>query len=328
MFPHPIGVLLFNRFEYAEKVLTSLRAQTLPVDQSMMYISIDGYPGSKAEFQGKPDRTGEIEQMARELFPEATIRRAESNAGIAEVTFFLEDSMVTSHPEATWIGVFEEDYVLSPEYLAIVSQLSTAAHDTDDIVMVAATGETLDPLNRDEAGMFPMGHLWAHLVRVTHVRERHDDLQIFRQQLSAKAYWERDRIALARTMASRGVFPIGVANDLQRLSLVFRFNRLAITTGRSYGEYIGVEGEHMSDSSYARFKFTGPTTVPFDIRAVDLPSMVSTLRVQFHIGYAKRLAERFVIPKFAAYSAQQKFQKLSRGRKALSLLGQALRSFF
>lgn len=327
-FPHPIGLLLFNRFDYAKRVLESIRAQTLPVDESRLHISIDGYAGSKAEFQGKPDRTAAIFEMARSLFPNAVILQAEKNIGITESNCLLEHSMLTSHPDATWIGFFEEDYVLSPDYLAIAEQLRSAAEPIDDIVMVAATGETLDPVNRDVAGIFPMGHLWAHLVRVSHMRERHDDVQIFRQQLSGKAYWDRDKIALARLMASRGVFPIGVANDLQRLGLVFRYNRLGITTGLSYGEYIGVEGEHMSDSSFARFKFTGPTDVPFNISDVDLEPMVSSLREQFHVGYAKRLAERFVIPKFVAYAAQKKFQSLSRVRKAMSLLGQAFRALF
>jgi len=327
-FPHPIGLLLFNRFDYAKQVLESLRAQTLPVDQSQLHISIDGYAGSKAEFQGKPDRTAAIEELARSLFPHATILSAEKNIGITEANCLLEQNMLESHPDATWIGFFEEDYVLSPDYLVITQQLISAAQPVDDIVMVAATGETLDPDNRDVAGIFPMGHLWAHLVRVSHVRERHEDVQIFRHQLSEKAYWERDRVALARIMASRGVFPIGVANDLQRLGLVFRYGRLGITTGLSYGEYIGVEGEHMSDSSFARFKFTGPTALPFDISAYDLPRLVATLRVQFHVGYAKRLAERFVIPKFVAYAAQRKFQGLSRGRRAMSLLGQAIRALF
>jgi len=42
--------------------------------------------------------------------------------------------------------------------------------------------------------------------------------------------------------------------------------------------------------------------------------------------YAK--AGRFVIPKFVAYEAQRKFQGLSRGRRAMSLLGQAFRALF
>jgi hypothetical protein len=327
-FPHPIGLLLFNRVEYAQKVLESLKSQTLPVDQSKLCISVDGYAGSKAEFQGKPDHTAAIVDMARSLFPNATVLSATKNIGITEANCLLEENMLKSHPDATWLGFFEEDYVLSPDYLSIVDQLISAAQPLDDVVLVAATGETLDPVNRGISGVFPIGHLWAYFARVAHVHERHDDIQVYRQQLSGKSYWERDKIELARVMASRGVFPVGIGDDHLRLGLVFRFNRIGLTTGLSYGEYIGVEGEHMSDGSFARFNFTGPTTVPFDDNTIDLPALVPTLRAQFHAGFAKRLAERFVIPKFRAVSAQKKLQNLSRGRKAIALLGQAFRALF
>jgi hypothetical protein len=327
-FPHPIGLLLFNRIEYAQKVLESLKSQTLPVDQSKLCISVDGYAGSKAEFQGKPDHTAAIVDMARSLFPNATVLSATKNIGITEANCLLEENMLKSHPDATWLGFFEEDYVLSPDYLSIVDQLISAAQPLDDVVLVAATGETLDPVNRGISGVFPIGHLWAYFARVAHVHERHDDIQVYRQQLSGKSYWERDKIELARVMASRGVFPVGIGDDHLRLGLVFRFNRIGLTTGLSYGEYIGVEGEHMSDGSFARFNFTGPTTVPFDDNTIDLPALVPTLRAQFHAGFAKRLAERFVIPKFRAVSAQKKLQNLSRGRKAIALLGQAFRALF
>ncbi len=327
-FPHPIGLLLFNRVEYAQKVLESLKSQTLPVDQSKLCISVDGYAGSKAEFQGKPDHTAAIVDMARSLFPNATVLSATKNIGITEANCLIEENMLKSHPDATWLGFFEEDYVLSPDYLSIVDQLISAAQPLDDVVLVAATGETLDPVNRGISGVFPIGHLWAYFARVAHVHERHDDIQVYRQQLSGKSYWERDKIELARVMASRGVFPVGIGDDHLRLGLVFRFNRIGLTTGLSYGEYIGVEGEHMSDGSFARFNFTGPTTVPFDDNTIDLPALVPTLRAQFHAGFAKRLAERFVIPKFRAVSAQKKLQNLSRGRKAIALLGQAFRALF
>jgi hypothetical protein len=327
-FPHPIGLLLFNRVEYAQKVLESLNAQTLPVDQSTLYISIDGYEGSKAEFQGKPNHTAEIVEMARALFPNATILIAAKNIGITEANCVLEENMLKSHPNASWLGFFEEDYVLSPDYLSIAEQLISAAQSLDDLVMVAATGETLDPDNRDIPGVFPIGHLWAYFVRVAHVHERHDEIQVYRHQLSEKSYWERDKISLARLMASRGVFPVGIGDDHLRLGLMFRFNRIGITTGLSYGEYIGIEGEHMSGGSFARFNFTGPTSVPFDINSVDFPALIPTLRAQFHAGFAKRLAERFVIPKFKAFASQKKTEDLPRGRKIISHLRQAFRALF
>jgi hypothetical protein len=82
----------------------------------------------------------------------------------------------------------------------------------------------------------------------------------------------------------------------------------------------------MTEESFARFNFTGPTAVPFDIGSIDLPALIPTLRAQFHAGFAKRLAERFVIPKFRAFAAQKSFHDASRGRRAISLVRQAFRT--
>ncbi len=142
LFPHPLGVLLFNRPEYARRVLESIANQTLPVDPSKLYISIDGYSGSKVEHQRKSDHTGAIEAMAREFFPTAHIRRFESNIGFTEVNWYLEERMRTDHPRATWIGFFEEDYVLAPDYLAIVTALAAKA-DADNISLTMQLPESL-----------------------------------------------------------------------------------------------------------------------------------------------------------------------------------------
>ncbi len=146
--------------------------------------------------------------------------------------------------------------------------------------------------------------------------------------MSGKPYSDRDKSALALVMASRGVFPVGVGNDHHRLNLAFKFNRIGVTTGLTYGEYIGAEGEHMTEKSFARFNFSPPTSVPFDIGSVDFRASISSLREQFRADFAKRLAERYVLPKIRAFSAQKNFQSLPRWRRAADLFGQAFRTLF
>jgi len=176
--------------------------------------------------------------------------------------------------------------------------------------MVAATGETLDPDKRDKEGIFPIGHLWAYFVRVAHVRERRDDLQIFREQMSGRPYGDRDKSALALVMASRGVFPVGVGNDHHRLNLMFKFNRIGVTTGLSYGEYIGAEGEHMTEKSFARFNFSQPTSVPFDISNVDFSAMVPDLRNQFRADFAEAARGTLCHPQDSSIFSAERFPEL------------------
>jgi hypothetical protein len=173
-----------------------------------------------------------------------------------------------------------------------------------------------------------MGHLWAFFVRTTHLVERHDSVAVYCAALVGRPYWDRDRVGLARTFASLGVIPHGIGNDHIYLGLVYRLGRLAITTGKSYGRYIGVEGEHMTQKSFARFGFEDETTTSFDISAVDLQRSVPTLHALFHEGFALRMAERFVIPKFKRFAEDRKLQNSSRWHRFRVYGGQAIRALF
>lgn len=324
VFPYPVGVLLFNRPDYARQVLESLAAQRLPVEQSRLYFSIDGFSGSKSELRGATDHTGTIASLVREYFPTAHVLEAETNLGIPRSYIGLENRMQKDHPKATWLGFFEEDYVLGADYLTAVLAMSEAA--PADIVMVSASGETLDSAHRGQDGVYPMGHLWAFLVRASHLDERREMLAVYRNAVAERPYWDRDRVRMAKTLASIGVIPHGVGNDHSFLGVVYRLGRLAITTGKSYGRYIGVEGEHMTEKSFARFSFEDETTGTLDVAALDLPGSLPALHALFHEGFALRMAERFVIPKFKRYEADQALARASRWFRVRTHLGRAVRA--
>lgn len=325
-FPYPVGVLLFNRPDYARKVLQSLADQSLLIEQPKIYVSIDGFRGSKAEMRGDVDHTVAIEQLVREFFPNANIRRHESNKGIMESYVLLESAMRENNLTAPWFGFFEEDYVLGRDYLRTI--LAMAEASPDDIVMVSASGETLDDKYRGKEGVYPMGHLWGFLMRSTHMDERRESLDVYCNALVGRPYWDRDRVLLARTLASVGIIPHGVGNDHSFLGAVYRFGRLAITTGKSYGRYIGVEGEHMTEKSFGRFSFEDETTGTLDIASLDLPGSLPKLHALFHEGFALRMAERFVIPKFKRFAEDRKLRNSSRWNRFRVYGGQAIRALF
>jgi hypothetical protein len=105
-FPYSISVLLFNRPEYARPSLESLKEQTLPVAADRLLLSIDGYAGSKDEALGRADRTAEVEEIAHDLFPEARIRRALRNIGIAR-HYALVEQQAFEPRAARWAAFFE-----------------------------------------------------------------------------------------------------------------------------------------------------------------------------------------------------------------------------
>jgi hypothetical protein len=168
-FPFPVGVLLFNRPEYAEKTLRGLADQTLPVAGKRVVIVIDGYPGSKAQKSGQPDRTAEVEGIARAVFPDAHISISPHNVGIAHAFDLLEKALRDCDPKAEWYGFFEEDYVPNSTYLATIAALATQSAQSPRIAAVSATGEIFGEVTRGADSVYPLSRLWAFLMRASHL---------------------------------------------------------------------------------------------------------------------------------------------------------------
>ena len=106
MFSFPVGVQLFNRPEYAEKVLISLSEQSLALDPNRLFIFIDGFKGSIYESRGSIDKTQEVEDLAKAIFPSATVLRFEENCGIADLHNRLQERVFASNDP--WAAFFEE----------------------------------------------------------------------------------------------------------------------------------------------------------------------------------------------------------------------------
>lgn len=302
-FPFPVGVLLFNRPEYAEKTLRGLANQTLPVPGNRVVIVIDGYTGSKAQKSGQPDRTAEVEAIARGVFPEAHISIAPHNLGIAHAFDLLERNLRDCDPKSMWYGFFEEDYVPNRTYLATIAALAAQSAKFPRIAAVSATGEIFGEATRGVDSVYPLSRLWAYLMRASHLDERRHCIDEYLAAVARNPYWQRDKPAIATALASIGVLPIGVSQDQVKLSLLNHFHRFGVSSGSSQGEYIGVIGEHMTEKSFARFGFTS-STVSFDSAKVSVGALEPELHQEALIGFASKVARAYVIPRYEAFSAR------------------------
>lgn len=323
-FPYPVGVLLFNRPEYAEKTLRALSAQTFPVPGNRVVIVVDGYAGSKAEQRGQTDHTGEIVTIAREIFPEAHIDAAPRNLGIAHAFDLLERNLRACDPKSEWYGFFEEDYVPNDSYLATVAALAHKAEKLPPIVAISATGEIFGERHRGAGSVYPLARLWAFLMRGSHLDERRPLVDGYLDAVAANPYWQRDKPAIATALANLGVLPIGVSQDQVKLSLLGRFDRYGISTGTSQGEYIGVVGEHMTEKSFERFGFSAAAD-GFDVASVNLTGLEPTLRDEARAGYASKVARAYVIPRYTAFSTQSAERERPRVARALSTIARGIR---
>ncbi len=323
-FSFPVGVLLFNRPQYAEQTLRALANQRRTVPGNRVIIVIDGYDGSKAQRSGQPDLTADVARIARDVFPDATIIASPKNVGIAVAFELLEVALRQCDPKTEWYAFFEEDYVPHENYLDILAELARQAAKLPEIAAITATGELFVEQSRGVNSVYPLSRLWAFLMRRSHLDERRPIIDRYLAALSETSYWERDKPAIATVLANNGVLPIGVSQDQVKLTLLGHFGRYGISTGSTQGEYIGVVGEHMDEKSYASFGFE-KFTEAFDPSTVDLTAMAPILAHEARVGFATKVANAYVIPRFIAFAARQRERERPRISRALRAFGQALR---
>jgi hypothetical protein len=323
-FPFPLGVLLFNRPEYAEQTLRGLARQDCSLADDQVVIVIDGYSGSKAQISGRPDLTGEVAQIARDVFPGATIVASPHNLGIAAAFDLLEQTLRERAPKAEWYAFFEEDYVPHKNYLRILADLARQSSKLPDIAAITATGELFGERSRGINSVYPLSRLWAFIMRRSHLDERRTLIDSYLASFSDTSYWERNKPVIAKALAGNGVLPIGVSQDQVKLTLLGHFGRYGISTGSTQGEYIGVVGEHMDEKSYASFGFQ-KFVESFDPSKVNLTALAPTLAQEARVGFATKVANAYVIPRFHASALRQRDRGRSRIARAASAFIQALR---
>jgi hypothetical protein len=258
MFTFPVGVQLFNRPEYAQKVLTSLSQQTLPVDPNRLFIYIDGFKGSIYETRGSLDKTREIEELAKAIFPAATVLRFEENCGIADLHNRLQERVFASNDP--WAAFFEEDLILDKTYLQELSDLIEIVDETEEVVKVACFQiiSSLYRLPRGYDGFYPGCGTKAFAERSSFYLEKAPMLQYFvelqqRKDLpevkaSKKVFFSRDSQRLALLANAKGVGTLQSFFNKDAAVDVFLQSRgyLHVVTKPAMAKDIGEEGVHHS----------------------------------------------------------------------------------
>jgi hypothetical protein len=245
-FSFPVGVQLFNRPEYAEKFLTSLRQQILPVDQSKLFIYIDGFKGSIYESRGTADKTGEVEDLAKALFPEATILRLEENCGIADLHNRLQTRVFANNNP--WAAFFEEDLILDKRYLEELSDLIDIVDESEEVVKVACFQiiSCLSHLPRGYDGFYPGYGTQAFAERRSFFVSKQEKVLTFidlvKRNLGSQGQF-KDSYAAA-IMATHGHILPYFQHDSLIESILLLERKLHVVTKPNLVEDIGGSGIH------------------------------------------------------------------------------------
>ena len=292
MFAHPVGILLFNRPEYAERVIEGLLKQGTRVDQSKLVILRDGFPGSKYESMGEPDATAEIDRIVKRFLPEAQYIQEQTNIGIGLAIFALTERLFR-FPNSAWATVFEEDFVPNPSYLEHLEELIAVLDPHSQVSIVSATGDTKTSRVRGQHSLYPMDHLWAFATRRSHWEAYRPSFVRFLLSQSQSPYWQRDYATTVLDAARQGMRLVGTSQDWHRRFFLLERGQIAITTGAKLGNYIGEKGLHydsklFQEMGFSRREFVEEFVIP-EVNQELLLQVASEFRTQLALFSASVL---------------------------------------
>lgn len=291
-FGYPVGVLLFNRPEYAAALLDSLSSQSMGMPESSTVVVVDGFRGSRDDLLGRPDRTAEVADLAAQKLPKATLIQLPSNAGVAGAMALLEEA-IYSLPHAQWGAFFEEDFVLEHNHLEILSFAIQLVQDHEDVAVVSVSGDSMVSRQRGLWTLYPLNHLWAYALRRDHYRERQPLLDDYLAYVRRIRYHQRTVAGTYATCVPHGVFPLGTSQDHVKKAVARRLKRRMLTLGYQAGRYVGMHGEHFTPHVFRRLGYhCEPRAVCVEDLTAGLEALAnldwSTL--DLHLAYESEIA--------------------------------------
>ena len=155
----PIAILSFSRPDYLRLVLTSLRRQTDPDDEIVLFQDGAFNPVSQ-RWKTDPAKIDACAEVFRRIIPWGEIRQAPQNLGIVDNYRRAEDYAFVERRHDACLFL-EDDLVLSRHYLAAIRRLIAWAHDDRRIAYVSAYGNFWAGL-RDQ---------WRNRHRLMHMHE-------------------------------------------------------------------------------------------------------------------------------------------------------------
>jgi hypothetical protein len=245
VFEYPIGIQLFNRPEYARDMLNSFKAQTCQLDQSRVFIYIDGFQGSIYERNGLEDRTADVELVAREIFPEAKIVTFSQNCGIAELHNKLQSDTFANF--TSWAAFFEEDVILKPSHLEELSKLIAIVQDTQYVVKVSCFQilPSLRNLPRGYDGFYPGRGTQAFAERRTFFIDKQKVLRLFLDLIKSRTIsFQFKDPEMSAKLALHGLFLPYLQHDSLVEAILSRDGLLHITSMPDLAKDIGSKGVH------------------------------------------------------------------------------------
>lgn len=256
-FESPVVIMSCDRPGLLSLVLLSLKRQTdFQLRDDKVYL-----------FQDQRDSDTGIAianrcvESFRLFFPAGRVFRTEKNLGVAG-NFRRAETQIFDIDNSESVLFLEDDFVLGPTYLAAISCLRRATNNINRVGVLTAHGtdpmqgtSPLDAASPDSVEKMGQ-HNWAFLLFRECYSARSCLLSEYYEILGQRSYKDRDEVSdqifrwlngLGRTGKRYLTSQDSIKNALTDIMGFYR-----LSTRRSYGYYLGTDGEHMNKEKFLR----------------------------------------------------------------------------
>src|ERR1700719_1919507 len=160
---YPIAVMSFDRPHYLESVLHSLRAQTVPIAATEIFLFQDGYRSRNGHDLTDPRLVERCMELFETIFPGAKTFSSTENLGVA-FNFARAEDYFFQKLGASAALFFEDDLILAPHYLTALYALTAIALEEKRIAYIAAYGDHRASLAEQKLSankLILMRHKWG-----------------------------------------------------------------------------------------------------------------------------------------------------------------------
>ncbi|WP_167668270.1 class I SAM-dependent methyltransferase [Roseomonas gilardii] len=271
----PIAIMSFNRPNFLGRVLKSLKAQSVDVEDRSVHLFQDG---ARSPFGGRsranPEDIAASIAVFQHYFPAGVVHHAPYNLGVA-LNFERAEKFVFDEMKADLGVFFEDDMVLSRYYLDTLQKLSDFALSEERVGYVAAYGvhrasnEEQKQLRRH---LVPMGHNWGFALTRRQWQRQREIVEEYLGLVRNSPYSERPDDRIRAYFSSLGLPIFGTSQDAAKEVACAALGTVRLMCFPAQGHYIGDVGEHYNPELYKSMGYD--ETVFFDeqLTGFDFPT--------------------------------------------------------
>src|SRR5271157_515897 len=251
----PIFVMSFNRPDYLERVLNSLRAQVdCDIDQRTIILFQDGAVNPYSnERHASDDEINQCAGIFQSLFPHSRIMRSLVNLGVA-LNFDRAERHGFEDLSAESVIFLEDDLVLGQHYISILDKLIEMFATDERVGYAAAYGDHTKCVQDQHAHrqqLIGLTHNWGFAFYRRQWLRMRPFLLEYLSLVREVDYRYKDAKVICELFASWGFGCPAISQDAAKTIACCGINVIKINTYTCNAAYIGAHGLHMNPGLFA-----------------------------------------------------------------------------